>query len=193
MNVSHEYKTVLWLPQRTATRTIAPLFHPYNFINMEHNTPITGPNGYTHDLGVPQGCEDYDIICTVRNPFSWLLSVWHWDNFYPGVAEQDRISFSEYVERGNWELNGFSNHILSTKIQYFIKYESIKDNLKNIPWFNFNSSIDDAINNNSYMSENLARKSDQSSDYLKHYTDKELLAVSSKLSALFKKLNYSTY
>lgn len=160
---------------------------------MEHNTPINGTNGYTHDLGIPQGCEDYDIICTVRNPFSWLLSVWHWDNFYPGVALQDRITFSEYIKKGNWELNGFSNHILNTKIKYFIKYESIKEDIKKIPWFNYNSSIDYAVDNNGFMSENLVRKSDQTSDYLKHYTNKELLYVSLKLSNLFEKLGYSTY
>jgi hypothetical protein len=194
MNVSHDYKTVLWLPQRTASRTIAPMFYDYNFINMEHNTPINSINNYTHDLGIPAGCENYDVICTVRNPYSWLLSVWHWDNFYPGVAEKDRISYAEYVSRGNWELTGFSQHIVNSNIKYFIRYEHIKEDLSKIPWFNCNSPIiNSVINNNNCKSENLIRTKEGTSDYVKYYTEKEFSIVNTKLSDLFKKLGYVKY
>jgi hypothetical protein len=195
MNVCHELKTILWFPQRTASRTISNLFHHYNFINMEHNTPMNGINNYTHDLLIPQGCENYEIVCTVRNPYSWLLSIWHWDNFYPSVSEKDRISYAEFVEKRPSDLESIMENILKTEIKYFIKYESIKQDIKKIPWFSIEpEKLNRVIDNNGCISENLIRCADNKnySDYLKHYTKKELDIVSTKFSALFTKLGYSS-
>ena len=196
MNVSHKYKTVLWLPQRTASRTIAPLFYDYNFINAEFNTPINGYDKYSHTLSIPPGCEQYELICSVRNPYSWLLSIWHWDNFYPGTAAKDRISYAEFVENRASDLEGIMNNILKAKINYLIKYESIKEHLYKIPWFNIKPEIlNYTLKNNNCISENLIRCSDDKnySDYLKHYTKKELDIVSTKFSALFDRLGYVKY
>ena len=191
MNVSYTHKAILWLPQRTASRTIAGMFLGYDFINTEHNTPLEGENFYTHDLGFPPNTENFDLICTVRNPYSWLLSVWHWDNFYPGVAEKDRISFAEYVKRQQWELIGFSNHIVNANIKYLIRYESIKQDLAKIPWFNINRpEVNYRLTHNGCMSENLIRTENMTSDYLKYYTEKEFSIVNTKLSDLFDKLGY---
>ncbi len=194
MNVCHELKTVLWLPPRTATRTIAPQFSKFNFINCYYNIPIGSVN-YEHELSIPKGCEDYDIVCTVRNPYSWLLSMWSWDNFYPGVSEKDRISYAEFVETRSSHLESIMENILKVDIKYFIRYESIKEDLFKIPWFETNiQSLNYSVENNGYISENLIRCSDNKnySDYLKHYTKKELDIVSTKFSALFTKLGYSS-
>lgn len=196
MNVSYDYKTVLWLPQRTASRTIAPLFHNYNFINAEFNSPIHGYDKYSHTLSVPRGCGNYDVVCTVRNPYSWLLSIWHWDNFHPGVSEKDRVSYAEFVENRSSDLEGIMNNILKAEIKYVIKYESIQQHIVNIPWFNMNhDELISKLNHNGCMSENLIRCSNNKnySDYLKHYTKKELDIVSTKFSALFDKLGYVKY
>lgn len=193
MNVCHELKTVLWLPPRTATRSIAPLFFKYNFLYSDYNTHISGYNNYTHDLGFPKGCEDYEVVATVRNPYSWLLSLWSWDNFYEGVAEKDRISFATYIEKQEWELNRISEYYLNNKINYVIRYEYMKQDLMSIPWFDVPEEfVESRVNNNPYKSENLARaKESQSfSDYMKHYTKKELDIVKSKLLPFFKKFGY---
>ena len=194
MNVSHKYKTVLWLPQRTASRSIAPLFHDYNFINAEFFNPIDGYEKYSHILSIPPGCEQYDVICSVRNPYSWLLSIWHWDNFFPDVAEKDRISYAEFVENRSSDLEGIMDNILKVEIKYLIKYESIKESILKIPWFN-SYQLDFNLEYNGNMSENLIRCSDNKnfSDYLKHYTKKELDIVNNKFSALFDKLGYLKY
>ena len=193
MNVCHELKTILWLPPRTASRSIAPLFHKYNFLNGEYNTHISGYNNYTHALSIPKGCEDYEIICTVRNPYSWLLSIWHWDNFYEGVAEKDRISFATYVERQQWELTDISKHLLHNHITYPIRYEFIKDDLRRIPWYDYDENeINLHINKNYNKSENLKRLPENTlvSDYMAHYTQKELDTVKNKLLPLFKRFGY---
>ena len=195
MNVCHELKTVLWLPPRTASRAIVPLFHQYNFLNADFNTHISGYNRYTHSICIPEGCENYEVICTVRNPYSWLLSIWHWDNFYPSVSEKDRISYAEFVEKRSSDLEGIMNNLLKAEIKYLIRYESIKEDIVKIPWFNIDQEkLNCAINKNSCISENLIRRSDNKnySDYLKHYTKKELDIVSTKFSALFTKLGYSS-
>lgn len=193
MNVCHELKTILWLPPRTASRSIAPLFHQYNFINSEYNTHINGYNKYSHTLGIPKGCEDYEIICTVRNPYSWILSIWHWDNFHEGTAEKDRLSFSQYVENGIWELTDISKHLLHNYITYPIRYEFIKDDLRRIPWFNYKEDeVNMFINRNNNKSENLKRLPENTlvSDYMAHYTQKELNTVKNKLLPLFKRFGY---
>lgn len=190
MNVCHELKTVLWLPQRTASRSIAPQFNKFNFINCYTNAPI-GCVQYEHELSIPKGCGDYEIICTVRNPYSWLLSIWHWDNFFPGVAEKDRVSYAEFVENRSSDLEGIMDNILKVKIKYLIKYECIKESILKIPWFN-SCQHDFNLEHNGNISENLIRCSDNKnfSDYLKHYTKKELDIVNNKFSALFDKLGY---
>jgi len=196
MNVSYDYKAVLWLPQRTASRTIAPLFYNYNFINAEFNSPIHGYEKYSHITSKPQGCENYDVICTVRNPYSWLLSIWHWDNFYPGVDAKDRVPFAEFVENTPSVLDGIMDNILKVEIKYVIKYETIQESILKIPWFNMNhAELNSKLKYNGCMSENLIRCSDNKnfSDYLKHYTKKELDIVSTKFSALFDKLGYVKY
>jgi hypothetical protein len=195
MNVCHELKTILWLPPRTATRAIAPLFYKFNFVRADFGKPIQGYDSYTHELSIPEGCEDYDIICTVRNPFSWMLSIWHWDNFYPGFSESERLTFSQYVEKEQWELSGISKNILNAKITYPIRYEFMKQDLMSIPWFDVDEKlINSLLNQNNYKSENLKRNPENKnfSDYLAHYTKKELDVVKTKFSALFTKLGYSS-
>jgi hypothetical protein len=194
MNVCHELKTVLWLPPRTASRAVAPQFRKFNFINCYYNNPI-GYVNYEHELSIPKGCENYDIICTVRNPYSWLLSIWHWDNFYPGVAEKDRVSYAEFVETRSSHLESIMENILKVEIKYLIHYESIKEDLFKIPWFDANpEQVNYSLKNNGCISENLIRCSDNKnySDYLKHYTKKELDIVSTKFLPLFKKIGYSS-
>ena len=88
------------------------------------------------------------------------------------------------------------NNILKAKINYLIKYESIKEHLYKIPWFNIKPEIlNYTLKNNNCISENLIRCSDDKnySDYLKHYTKKELDIVSTKFSALFDRLGYVKY
>ena len=193
MNVCHELKTILWLPPRTATRAIAPLFHKFNFIRADYGKPIQGYDGYTHELSIPEGCEDYDIICTVRNPFSWMLSIWHWDNFYPGFSETEMLTFSQYVEREQWELSGISKNILNAKITYPIRYEFMKQDLMSIPWFDLDERlVNSQLNQNNYKSENLKRNPENKivSDYLAHYTKKELDVIRAKFFPLFKRFGY---
>ena len=193
MNVCHELKTILWLPPRTATRAIAPLFYKFNFIRADYGKPIQGYDGYTHELSIPEGCEDYDIICTVRNPYSWMLSIWHWDTFHPGLAEKDRPTFSQYIENGQWELTGISQNILNAKITYPIRYEFMKQDLMSIPWFDTDERlIVSQLNQNNYKSENLKRNPENKivSDYLAHYTKKELDVVRTKFFPLFKRFGY---
>jgi hypothetical protein len=193
MNVCHELKTILWLPPRTATRAIAPLFYKFNFIRADYGKPIQGYDGYSHELSIPEGCEDYEIICTVRNPLSWMLSIWHWDNFYPGFAETDRLTFNQYIEKEQWELSGISKNILSSKITYPIRYEFMKQDLMSIPWFDLDEKlVNSQLNQNNYKSENLKRNPENRivSDYLAHYTKKELDVVKTKFYPLFKRFGY---
>jgi hypothetical protein len=192
MNVCHELKTILWLPQRTASRTIAPQFKNYNFINCYYDKPIGSVN-YEHELSIPKGCEDYEIICSIRNPFSWMLSVWHWDNFYPGFPESDRVTFENYVKSEKWLVWGLCDTILEKEIKYPIRYENMEEDLLKIPWFVFDESVKPLLKqHNSCKSENLLRvkNNEQFSDYSKYYTEETFEIVKDNLLPFFQKYNY---
>lgn len=192
MNVCHELKTILWLPPRTGSRTVASLFSKYNFINTYTQRHINKVE-YVHELGIPVGCEDYEIICSVRNPYSWLLSIWAWNNFYPDVAEKDRISFSTFIEKDQYELTDISKNILNAKITYPIRLESLREDLINIPWFELTEDeLEMCVNTNSNNSPELKRTKNNNllTDYYSYYSKKEFQIVKTKFLPLFKKFGY---
>lgn len=192
MNVCHELKTILWLPPRTGSRTVAQLFNKYNFINTYTQRHINNTD-YGHELSIPVGCEDYEIICTVRNPYSWLLSIWAWNNFYPDVAEKDRISFQQFVSQGQYELTDISKHVLNNKITYPIRLEFLREDLKNIPWFELTEQeVITVVNTNLNNSPELKRSENNKllTDYFSYYTEKDFEIVKEKFLPLFKRFGY---
>lgn len=168
------------------------MFSKYNFINTYTQKHINQTD-YSHTLGIPVGCEDYEIICSVRNPYSWLLSIYAWNYYYPGLDEKDRISFAQYVEQGQFELTDISKHILHTHITYPIRLESIREDIIKIPWFELTQDdIRFNINNNNNRSLELKRSQSNPlmTDYFEYYTNKELDFVKNKFLPLFKRFGY---
>lgn len=77
MNVSHKHKVIWWAPERTASKLISQIFKHYEFVYYE-NKKKTNPLGepyHSHILEIPEGCEDYRLICSIRNPYDRILSL----------------------------------------------------------------------------------------------------------------------
>jgi hypothetical protein len=196
MNVCHEHKTILWLPQKTASRTICKQFQHYNFLNYTGTPPYPiKDTQYSHVLTVPEGCENYEIICAVRNPFSWVLSIWHYEYYYPEKMDVylDIKPFSDYLESERSLLEEIYDYIKDVDIKYVIKYENLKEDLSKIPWFEFDKNQDFVFTQNFYQSDYLFRdkKNKLSSNYKLYYTEKCIKNVQRKYSDLFKRFNYS--
>lgn len=105
MNVSHEVRWVWWAPGRCATRSVYAFLSQYDFVDMSGDTPPGYPgraDGYTHNLGVPYGCENYRVMMQVRNPYSRLVSMWRLEclsDYRP--IQQATTPFADFAKTRN--------------------------------------------------------------------------------------------
>jgi len=81
MNISHEHKVIWWAPERCGTKATAHIFSKLGFeyfkTSEEKEKTINddGINYQSHNIDVPDIYKDYQIICSIRNPYDRMLSV----------------------------------------------------------------------------------------------------------------------
>jgi hypothetical protein len=138
MNASHKVKWIWWAPARCATRSISDIMYHYEFKeHPDQNEIVYHPDGYTHKIGIPVGCEDYKIVMQVRNPYSRILSLWHLECF----KETDEIltitkPFEEFVIG-----RVASDYVEAINIRfpdYLIRYENLIKDIVNLPFIDMN-------------------------------------------------------
>ena len=209
MNVNHNYKVVWWLPTRTASRSVSEILSYYKFTNSVNNLPVS--QSYTHRVGVPSGCEDYTVVCNVRNPYSKILSVWHLQYFKQD--EQTKLpsigmSFKDY-------LYSCRNHLAEEydiikypiKPNVYIHMETVIEDIKKLPFIDFNDVelkfiVDHWIGKNHYTSEgcmenhhpdfDLKRdvKNPTMTDYKNYYTQEDLDFIWNSHKIIFNEFGY---
>ena len=91
----------------------------------------------THRTGVPIDGAGYSVVCTVRNPYTRMLSAWKWTNAV-GKQRYSPESFTEFVRKHTplWGLPPISKdlgHKLKM-VKYFVRTESIEKDLRALPW-----------------------------------------------------------
>jgi hypothetical protein len=79
MNISHEHKTIWLAPEKTGTKAISHIFKNYNFFYRDFTTqfefrPLCDPY-HSHDVLFPEEYSDYEVICSIRNPYDRILSI----------------------------------------------------------------------------------------------------------------------
>ena len=79
MNVSHEHKIIWWAPEKTGSKVTSHIFKNYNFFYSDFTTqfefkPLCDPY-HSHDIVFPKEYSDYEVICSVRNPYDRVLSI----------------------------------------------------------------------------------------------------------------------
>ena len=152
MNVSTKVQTVWLAPPRTATRSTWKLLELYEFKPIGI-TPAKSP--YTHNIGVPNGAEDYNLLVNFRNPYSLMVSTWYYDHTRNKTNIKE-LSFEQYVRdkcitrilsstRRSIKDHFYSeacNVIKKTNKSYIvIKYESLVEDIKKIPFIDFNDTV----------------------------------------------------
>jgi hypothetical protein len=81
MNISHEHKIIWWAPERCGTKATAHIFSKLGFEYFtnenENRKHITndGINYQSHNIKYPEKYNDYKIICSIRNPYDRMLSL----------------------------------------------------------------------------------------------------------------------
>ena len=138
MNASHKVKWIWWAPARCATRSISDLMFYYGFEEQPINgRPPQHPGGYTHNIGIPQGCEDYKVVMQIRNPYSRILSMWHLECFVEtNEILQITKPFEEFVK--NRVAGDYAEAIKIHKPDYIINYESLIKDTFNLPFIDVN-------------------------------------------------------
>jgi hypothetical protein len=99
----------------------------------------------THDIGCDPKYAEYEVVCSVRNPYLRALSVWKWMNLISESAYHPD-SFPDFVHHPFpvTRKNGVPGHIFPVTfvlgpriedVDYFIHLECLEKDLKKIPSF----------------------------------------------------------
>jgi hypothetical protein len=101
MNISHKHKTIWWAPERCGTKATAHIFKDFDFDFILNYPKSTVGNSYqSHQIILPPSkYEDYNVICSVRNPYDRILGV-----------------FLNFVSMGKSSIYLKNNHLETMKI-----------------------------------------------------------------------------
>jgi len=135
MNVSHKYKVIWWAPERTATKLLTQIFKHFEFEypeNKKKNKKLGEPY-HSHELGIPEGCEDYQIICSVRNPYDRVLSLYKNFTTVGLNALYTRDTKSDFVKR--------FDHFIKELYIYAIEQKKIENLEREVPVRNLISKM----------------------------------------------------
>jgi hypothetical protein len=81
MNISHEHKVIWWAPERCGTKATAHIFSKLGFeyftdeTESEKQIIVDGIKYQSHNIKYPEKYSDYKIICSIRNPYDRMLSL----------------------------------------------------------------------------------------------------------------------
>lgn len=193
MNVSEQNKAVFWLLPRTGSRSISSVISHMGFVNLQAGVPLE--EAHSHAIGLPNGCENYHITSTVRNPYSWVLSYWHlWG---------DGHTFEDFVE--NCDVLGPYRLLESIKAirepDVWVRYEHMEQDLLKVHYVRNGDDpcrkrIGQFVHENVYWDENhqgvLRRsvKDPRYTDYLSYYTGSGLDRIYKLYEEYFEKFSY---
>jgi len=144
INVYEKEKVFLWLPPKTGTHHAVEVFNHFDFkhivssydkktIHFTENRVI-----HNHTLDLFEGHENYEIICTARNPLKRVFSAFFYgDKLMGKKIELNKKSFIKFFSETIYDndsvwLQGifFKNR----KPKYFLRTESLYEDYLKIPF-----------------------------------------------------------
>jgi hypothetical protein len=149
MPYSKDLKVFWFLPMRSATRSCRPILNKFNFLD-----------GHLHNFINDFEHQDYYLIANVRNPYSRLVSIYLHSIIIKQIS--DKVRFDVWIKkRIPHELNPPFNlesksylYLTSAfkykKPDYYVRFESLEEDLKNI-WFvkeNYDEKMEILFNEN---------------------------------------------
>lgn len=140
-NISEKYKSILWLPERTGSGTNAKIMSLYDF-RCFGNLLVDGNRySYTHACKMNHEYQDYFKICTTRNPYSRVLSIYRSLGTYPPeFRPRNKDNFKEYLKwietRDMTDINYsyITNPRITIQFDALIRLENIEEDYKKIPF-----------------------------------------------------------
>jgi hypothetical protein len=140
-NISEKYKSIIWLPERTGSGTNAKIMSLYDF-KCNGGILIDGNRyNYTHTCIMDPKYEDYIKICTTRNPYSRVVSIYKSLGSHPFQSElKNKDNFKKYLKWiENKDLTDITfsyitNPRMEIDFDYLIRLENIEEDYKKIPF-----------------------------------------------------------
>jgi len=169
MNGSHKCGFIWWGTAGCASRSTSVFLYGCgcdDLSNLPEGIQICVNGSHTHAQGIPEGYEDYPILCNVRNPYSRMVSGFldvnvkenHDDlqNIFKNyvierTSEEIRTQDFDHFYMGEWEQIG-------RRPDYLIRVEHMEEDLRNLPMLpkgdKFEEVIMGCVRNNRHKNEN---------------------------------------
>lgn len=139
MNYNKENKLIYWGTAGCASRTSLAAFEGLGdrWTYREGEGEKKG-DSFSHDQGIPPGCEDYQIICTIRNPYTRAVS-----SYIDLLAEGKTFTFKEYCFERRFDPRVYPEPDIHYWCEwdrighphYFVRLEQIVKDWESIPPF----------------------------------------------------------
>ena len=187
MNGSHAMKFVWWGTAGCGSRTTQVFLTQAGCKDLKNyvegfEIPQTG--SHTHLQGIPEGMEDYPIICNVRNPYSKCVSSFldetadkHHENH--GKSFKDWLLELTHVDR----IHTNSDHFyildwekIGRRPDYLIRLEHMEEDLRKLPMYQHTKYFEEAmtvVRNNSFKYENPRDEYKGEFQYFQKHYDQE--------------------
>jgi hypothetical protein len=165
----------------------------YGFKEQKHNMFAAYPGhagNYTHNIGIPEGCEDYKVLMQIRNPYSRIVSMWNLECVIENGSEYKIIkNFDEFATN---RIFVEYTQALGIKIpNYLVRYENFIEDVTNLPFVDTKDPVvknifNDCIFTNSHQS-GISRHKNWKSYYNQYLAD----IVHENNKKQFEAFNYS--
>ena len=128
-NVSDIYQMSWYAPERTGTRGISEILTHYKFIREGKPIFFNGEYNYSHRKPLDNRYENYKTICSARNPYSRIVSIY---KNYVSI----KLSFKDFIfnEIYNDNYNIIFNPKIEKQFDYVIKIENPYNDLIKLPF-----------------------------------------------------------
>lgn len=201
MNYNKENKLIYWGTAGCASRTSLAAFEGLGdrWTWREGRGEKKG-DSFSHDQGIPPGCEDFQIICTIRNPYTRAVS-----SYIDLLAEGKTFSFKEYCFEYRFnpkiypepDTHYWCEWPTVGTPDYFVRLEQIVQDWESIPQFMANvkgwEEIKPRLQQNSYANEKPQDEYDANGHQkVTRFMDQEVAdLIWEKDQAIFKVGNYA--
>ena len=107
LTYSKDWKFVWWATAGCGSRSIERFLVQIGVSDLrDDEAPIQNGSSWSHRQGIPEGCEDFPVICNSRNPYTRLLSSWkdilveQEENISDGAVKgHSKMSFESYLAK----------------------------------------------------------------------------------------------
>lgn len=191
MTISEEYKSFLWLPNKTGSNNASKIFSKLGFktykkTEFEYELSEFSAN---HNYVYPLNHKDYNFICTARNPFTRILSSYKFNR--KDSSSWNPEDFREYFFR-KFNASILQNVLYPFKERtpdYFIRIENLIEDYRKIDFI-----VNSDLYKSGYIEEVCQKKinyTDNLSNPKEYFTEDIIDFIYTNGQRYFDLLNYT--